>query len=193
VPIFVDRECCVVSTTDPYGRILGFIDRSLNFFFQVASQLYSRGWMGPVPDPLLLRKSGGAENRTRDLWVCSQEHNGSLRPYSRISRPKPLLSLPSIHSRGVMDPVPDPSFLRKSSRAWNQTRYFWVCSQELWPLEHRYMEELKLKRHFSLAPWKDLLRINVLHVKLIPLGAKRNICPYSYYTRSIFQLMNSVL
>jgi hypothetical protein len=27
----------------------------------------------PVPDPLLLRKSGSAGNRTRDLWVSSQE------------------------------------------------------------------------------------------------------------------------
>jgi hypothetical protein len=27
----------------------------------------------PIPDPLLLRKSGSAGNRTRDLWVCSQE------------------------------------------------------------------------------------------------------------------------
>jgi hypothetical protein len=27
----------------------------------------------PVPDPLLLRKSGSTGNRTRDLWVCSQE------------------------------------------------------------------------------------------------------------------------
>jgi hypothetical protein len=27
----------------------------------------------PVPDPLLLRKSGSAGNRTRDLWICSQE------------------------------------------------------------------------------------------------------------------------
>jgi hypothetical protein len=25
----------------------------------------------PFPDPLLLRKSGSAGNRTRDLWVCS--------------------------------------------------------------------------------------------------------------------------
>jgi hypothetical protein len=28
----------------------------------------------PVPDPLL-RKSGGAGNRTRDLWICSHEHS----------------------------------------------------------------------------------------------------------------------
>jgi hypothetical protein len=27
----------------------------------------------PVPDPLLLRKSGSAGNRTQDLWVSSQE------------------------------------------------------------------------------------------------------------------------
>jgi hypothetical protein len=27
----------------------------------------------PVPDPLLLRKSGSFGNRIRDLWICSQE------------------------------------------------------------------------------------------------------------------------
>jgi hypothetical protein len=27
----------------------------------------------PVPDPLLLRKYGSAENRIRDVWICSQE------------------------------------------------------------------------------------------------------------------------
>jgi hypothetical protein len=40
---FADRECHVVSATDPYGSILGFLDRSRYFFFQVAPQLYSRG------------------------------------------------------------------------------------------------------------------------------------------------------
>jgi hypothetical protein len=40
-------------------------------FYQVAPQLYSRGWVDPVPDPLLdfllffPRKSGSAGNRTR--------------------------------------------------------------------------------------------------------------------------------
>jgi hypothetical protein len=52
VPTFEDRGCHVVSVTDPYGRILGFLDRSRYFFFQVAPQLYSRGWVDPVPDPL---------------------------------------------------------------------------------------------------------------------------------------------
>jgi hypothetical protein len=43
VPTVVVRGCCVVSTTDPHSRILGFLDRSRYYFFQVAPQLYSRG------------------------------------------------------------------------------------------------------------------------------------------------------
>jgi hypothetical protein len=41
----------------------------------------------PVPDPFLLRKSGSAENRTRDLWICSQklsplDHSGGPQEYN---------------------------------------------------------------------------------------------------------------
>jgi hypothetical protein len=43
VPTFVDRGCHLVNVTDPYGRIIGFLDRNRYFFFQVAPQLYSRG------------------------------------------------------------------------------------------------------------------------------------------------------
>jgi hypothetical protein len=57
-------RCHVVCVTDPYHRILGFLDRNCYFFFQAARQLYSRGWVDPVPDPLLLRKSGIAGNWT---------------------------------------------------------------------------------------------------------------------------------
>jgi hypothetical protein len=32
--------CRMVSAADPYGRNLGFLDRSRSFFFQVAPQLY---------------------------------------------------------------------------------------------------------------------------------------------------------
>jgi hypothetical protein len=45
----------------------------------------------PVPEPLLLRKSGSAGNRTLDLWICSQEllpldHTGGLRrPLNRCN------------------------------------------------------------------------------------------------------------
>jgi hypothetical protein len=38
---FADIRCHVVSVTDPYGRILGFLDWSCYFFFQVSPQLYS--------------------------------------------------------------------------------------------------------------------------------------------------------
>jgi hypothetical protein len=72
VPIFANRVCRVVSA-DPNGCILSFLDRSHYDFFQVAPQLYSWGWMDPVPDSLLLRKSSNARNRTRALWICSQE------------------------------------------------------------------------------------------------------------------------
>jgi hypothetical protein len=50
VPTFTVRDCHVVSLTDPYGRILGFLDRSRYFFYQVAPQLYTRVWVDPVPD-----------------------------------------------------------------------------------------------------------------------------------------------
>ena len=43
------------------------------YFIQVALQLTSRGFEHPVPDPLPLRKSGSARNRTRDLCICSQK------------------------------------------------------------------------------------------------------------------------
>jgi hypothetical protein len=55
----------VVSVTDPYSRVLGFLDQSRYYFFQVAPQLCSRGCVDPVPDPILLRKSGSGGNRTR--------------------------------------------------------------------------------------------------------------------------------
>jgi hypothetical protein len=64
VRTFTDRGFHVVSVTDPYGRFLGFLDRSRYFFSQVAPQLYSWGWAYTFPDPLL-RKSGSAGNRTQ--------------------------------------------------------------------------------------------------------------------------------
>jgi hypothetical protein len=38
----------------PWLLNLGFLDRSHYFFIQVTPQLSSRGWVDPVPDPLLL-------------------------------------------------------------------------------------------------------------------------------------------
>jgi hypothetical protein len=73
VSTFTDRQYFVVSTTDLHGRILGFLDRSRYLLLQVPPQLYSRGWVDPVPDPLLLRLYYSAGNRIWNLWICSQE------------------------------------------------------------------------------------------------------------------------
>jgi hypothetical protein len=74
-----------------YNRILASLDRSRYFFFQVAPQLYSRGCVDPVPDPLLLRKSGSARTRTRTSGSVARnsdhDHRGGPKytccPYQR--------------------------------------------------------------------------------------------------------------
>jgi hypothetical protein len=71
LPTFAERGCHMVSVTDPYGRILGFLDSQPLLCYQVAPQLYSQGWVDSVPDPLLCFVVSG--NRTRDPWICSQE------------------------------------------------------------------------------------------------------------------------
>jgi hypothetical protein len=71
VPTFVDRGVSHgQSGGSPTVVNLSFLDRRGYFFFQVASHLSSQDH---VPDPLLVRKSGSAENRTRDLWVSSHQ------------------------------------------------------------------------------------------------------------------------
>jgi hypothetical protein len=63
------------------------------------------------------------------------QRDGSLRQYSRLSRPEPLLFLPSISSivlTRLSDTVPDP-LLRKSGGAGNWNRNLRICSQELRP------------------------------------------------------------
>jgi hypothetical protein len=64
---------------------LSFLDRS-RYSLEIAPKLSSRGWVDPVPDPLL-RKYGSVRNRTRDLWICRQklwplDHRGG--PYWQI-------------------------------------------------------------------------------------------------------------
>jgi hypothetical protein len=69
-PTVVNLNCCRLETL---------------LSFQVAPHLYSRGWVDPVPDPLLLRKFGSAQNLTQDLWVNIQklwplDHRGGQGP-----------------------------------------------------------------------------------------------------------------
>jgi hypothetical protein len=59
------------------------------------------------------------------IEVPRGQRDRSLRPYSRFSRPEPLLfSLvaPQLYSRGWVDPVPDGLLLRESGSAGNWTR-----------------------------------------------------------------------
>jgi hypothetical protein len=69
VPTFADRGSHMISVTDPYGHILGSLDRSRYFFFQIAPQLYSRGQVDPVSDPLLLRKSSSRPVRNINSYM----------------------------------------------------------------------------------------------------------------------------
>jgi hypothetical protein len=82
VPTFADRGFHVVSVTDPYDPIPGFLDRSRYFFFLVSPQLYSWGWVDPVPEPLLIIKSGSTGNRTRTTGSVARNsdhyHRGGL-------------------------------------------------------------------------------------------------------------------
>jgi hypothetical protein len=53
------------------------------------------------------------------------QSDGSLQPYSRISRPEPLLFsqvAPQLYSRGWVNPIPDPLLFRKSGSAGNLTQ-----------------------------------------------------------------------
>jgi hypothetical protein len=77
---FLIEECRVVSASDPYGRNLGFLDRSCYFFFQIFPQLYSRDRVDNVLDLLLLRKSYSFGNRTRNSVSVARnsDHRGGL-------------------------------------------------------------------------------------------------------------------
>jgi hypothetical protein len=75
VPTFVDTGVAWSAQQILTAVNLGFLDQSRYFSIQVAPQL-SRGWVDPISDLLLLRKSGSAGNLTRDLWPL--DHRGGL-------------------------------------------------------------------------------------------------------------------
>jgi hypothetical protein len=64
----------VVSATNPHGRQTRFSRPEPLIFHSSNSSIILTRLSGPVPDTLRIRKSGSsAGNRTRDLWICSQE------------------------------------------------------------------------------------------------------------------------
>jgi hypothetical protein len=65
MPTFADRGMSSSQRGGSRRAVIScFLDRS-SFSFQVAPQSYSRDWVDPVPEPLLLWISGRAGNRTR--------------------------------------------------------------------------------------------------------------------------------
>jgi hypothetical protein len=67
------RGWFVANAKDSYGRWSRFSRPEPLLFFHASPQLSSRGGVDPVLDKIFLWKSGSTENRTRNLWICSQE------------------------------------------------------------------------------------------------------------------------
>jgi hypothetical protein len=66
VPTFVNRGVSRGQSGGSHTVVnLSFLDRSRYFS--------SRGWVGPMPEPLLRRKFGNAGTRTQDLSGSRQE------------------------------------------------------------------------------------------------------------------------
>jgi hypothetical protein len=61
LPTFADRGFHVVNVMNPYALYSRFSRQEQKLFYQVAPQLYSRGWVDPVPDPLLFLLVPGIE------------------------------------------------------------------------------------------------------------------------------------
>jgi hypothetical protein len=136
---------------DPYGRILGFLHRSRCFSIQVASQLYSQGWMCPVPDPLLLRKSGSAGNRIRT--------SGSVAKNSDHYTTKAVSTKIFFFFRILSQLHPDIP-----------RRYLpWFCSTKARICHHSSItshELLSIQRRVYMFPWSD-------HWTSSPVGPRR--------------------
>jgi len=49
-----------------------------------------------------------------------------------------------------VDPVPDPLLLRKSGSAGDRTQDLCICSQKLWPLDHRGGQWCKMNAFFQI-------------------------------------------
>jgi hypothetical protein len=73
VPTFADRGVSHFQRGGtPTAVNLQFSRWKHYFFIKVAPHLSSWGWVDPVPDSPLLRKSGSAENGPRDFWSATR-------------------------------------------------------------------------------------------------------------------------
>jgi hypothetical protein len=99
----------------------------------------------------------------------------TMDPHSHIfeiSRPEPLLFLPSSYSI-VLTRLSGPRSRPTTQKIWQRQESnldHWICSQELWPLDHRggltkHIREIKrnIKLHQFFVVCKYLHGIEVLH------------------------------
>jgi hypothetical protein len=74
VPTFTDRGVSCGQRGGTHTVVnLSFLDQSHYLSFKWLLIYPHKGWVDPVPDSPLLRKSGSVVNRTRNLWFSSQK------------------------------------------------------------------------------------------------------------------------
>jgi hypothetical protein len=107
----------------------------------------------------------------RNLWlgalhkyaVPRGQHDGSLRPYSRLSRPEPLLFLSSSSSlvlTRLSEPRSIPIIFQKIWWRRKSNPDLWICSQELWPLDHRGGEGFVIRTVVNRLQSEASVRVN---------------------------------
>jgi hypothetical protein len=65
--------CRVVSAADPLRSLISVFWTGAATFLSSSALFYPhKGWVDPIPDPLLSRTFGSAGNWTQNLWVSSQ-------------------------------------------------------------------------------------------------------------------------
>ena len=92
-----------------------------------------------------------------------------------------------------MDPVPDPQLLRKSGSAGDRTRDLCICSQKLWPLDHRgglgsCIVKLKNDWKFWSTHWALSVMKATVHVHATCTNEQNNFlrfCPQPYPGRAL--------
>jgi hypothetical protein len=75
-----------------------------------------------------------------DRRVSHIQRGRSPRLYYRFSAPEPLLFLPSsswIVLARLNGPRSTPATSQKIWKRWESIPDLWICSQELWPLDHK--------------------------------------------------------
>jgi hypothetical protein len=124
--------CCSHSVMKPLLKSVYVKKVSLK---KTSSVAWVRARTIPTERPPLVREvSANFWAMPRGQWV------GTLRPYSRRSRPEPLLFLPSSSSvvlTRLSGHRSRPTTFFFLVVRGNRTRGLRICSKELWPLDHR--------------------------------------------------------